>query len=67
MAKRHISDALLCDLLEKGQTRYKDSKRLWIALNYADRNDNLICAAVVLEEKLVVKTVMHPFCWESSQ
>ncbi len=28
------------------------------------RNDNLVCVAVVLEDRLVVKTVMHHFQWE---
>jgi hypothetical protein len=26
---------------------------------FSDRDDNLICAAVVIEEKLIVKTIMH--------
>ncbi|NIC04187.1 DUF4258 domain-containing protein [Halomonas sp. DX6] len=64
MAERRINRALLTELLEKGETRYKDSERLWIAMSVADRQDNLICAAVVLEDKLVVKTIMHHFCWE---
>lgn len=64
MAERNISEALLVQLLENGETRYKDAERLWIAMNVANRQDNLICAAVVLEDRLVVKTIMHHFCWE---
>lgn len=64
MAERRIAEALLLELLEKGEPRYKDSERLWIAMNVTGRQDNLICAAVVLEDRLVVKTIMHHFCWE---
>ncbi|RCV89395.1 DUF4258 domain-containing protein [Billgrantia montanilacus] len=51
-------------MLDIGDTRYKDSMRLWIAMSVADRQDNMICAAVVLEDRLVVKTIMHHFSWE---
>jgi len=63
MVERAISESLLLDLLETGDIRQKDPTRLWIAKYIAGRTDNLICAAVVLEYKLVVKTVMHHFCW----
>ena len=63
MLQRHISEALLSVLLETGQTRYKDDTHLWIAKIVAGRSDNLICAAVVLEDRLIVKTVMHHFQW----
>ncbi|MHB0776544.1 DUF4258 domain-containing protein [Halomonas sp. WWR20] len=64
MVQRGITEALLGELLETGQTRYKDDIRLWIAKAMEGRNDNLVCAAVVLEDKLIVKTVMHHFQWE---
>jgi hypothetical protein len=35
----------------------------WIAKNYVDRADNLLCVAAVLETTLVIKTVMHHFAW----
>lgn len=64
MAQRGMTEVLLSELLETGQMRYKDDTRLWIAKAMEGRNDNLICAAVVLEDRLVVKTVMHHFQWE---
>lgn len=64
MAQRVITEHTLSDLLETGKARYKDDVRLWIAKDVPGRDDNLICAAVVLEEQLVVKTVMHHFQWE---
>ncbi|MEL7897649.1 DUF4258 domain-containing protein [Vreelandella neptunia] len=64
MQQREIDEAQLCELLETGETRYKDQTRLWIAKAFAQRSDNLVCAAVVLENQLIVKTVMHHFEWE---
>lgn len=64
MAERNIGDALLLDLIESGEVRHKDETRLWIAKHYAERDDNLLCVAVVLETTVVVKTVMHHFTWE---
>lgn len=61
MRERFIDDAMLLDLIETGETRYKDAIRLWIFKDYTDRDDNLICAAVVLETTLIVKTIMHHF------
>lgn len=64
MTERRISEDLLKEIIETGQTRYKDESRLWIYKHIEGRDDNLICAAVVLEDKLVVKTIMHHFQWE---
>lgn len=60
--ERSIDHARLLDLIESGETRYKDLTRLWIHKEYPDRNDNRLCAAVLLTEHvLIVKTVMHRF------
>ncbi len=64
MEERAVNETLLLDLIETGTVRRKDDIRLWIAKRYPDRNDNLLCVAVVLETALVVKTVMHHFSWE---
>lgn len=64
MIQRGIDDALLRDLIETGEVRYKDERRFWIAKWYPQRSDNLVCAAAALESVLVVKTVMHHFSWE---
>ena len=65
MVARAIGEALLRDLIETGNVRHKDEKRIWIAKHYGDRADNLLCVAAVLETALVVKTVMHHFSWGS--
>jgi hypothetical protein len=64
MIQRGIDDALLRDLIETGEVRYKDERRFWIAKWYPQRSDNLVCAAAALESVLVIKTVMHHFSWE---
>lgn len=66
MAERKIDELLLLDLIETGEIRHKDESRIWLAKYYAERLDNLICAAAVLEQNIVIKTVMHHFQWEES-
>ncbi|WP_081618903.1 DUF4258 domain-containing protein [Thioalkalivibrio sp. ARh3] len=63
MKQRGISEVDLIELLEGGDLRYKDEIRLWVAKHFEGRSDNLICAAVILEKHLVVKTAMHHFDW----
>ncbi|MDR5899827.1 DUF4258 domain-containing protein [Halomonas vilamensis] len=64
MAQRKITRELLLDVLETGDIRYKDTQRLWVAKEIFERDDNMVCAAIMLEDRLVVKTVMHHFSWE---
>ncbi len=59
MLERDIADERLVDLIESVEIRHQDETRLWITKSHTDRQDNLLCAAVVLENQLVVKTVMH--------
>lgn len=62
MVERDIDETRLLDLIESGETRYKDDERLWIYKSYFDRTANLLCIAVALAgDTLVVKTVMHHF------
>jgi hypothetical protein len=64
LAQRSITENELLELLETGEIKEKDVSRLWVARHFEERQDNLVCAAVVLEDKLIVKTVMHYFSWE---
>lgn len=63
MVERNISEAELLDVIDTGATRYKDEdrSRLWAYKNMPGRADNLLCAVLVLESLLVVKTVLHHF------
>ncbi|MDQ7727272.1 DUF4258 domain-containing protein [Halomonas sp. SpR8] len=64
MATRNITESELLELIEQGSLKYKDPTRFWIARHFKNRQDNLLSIAAVLEDKVVVKTVMHHFEWE---
>jgi hypothetical protein len=61
MAERNITEVMLMEVIDLGETRYRDSTHLWAYKDFPERNDNLICAVLVLEDAVVVKTVMHHF------
>lgn len=64
MDERNISEAELLSVIDTGETRYKDAIHLWAFKHIAERADNLVCAVLVLEDAVVVKTVMHHFSLE---
>jgi len=61
MAERNISDAQLLLVIDAREMRFKDETHLWAFKHLVERNDNLICAVLVLEAAVIVKTVMHQF------
>jgi hypothetical protein len=65
MGERSITEAQLLLVIDTGDTRFKDDTHLWAYKHLADRADNLICAVLVLETAVVVKTVMHDFTLET--
>ena len=65
MDERNISEAELLAVIDTGETRYKDASHLWAFKHLAGRADNLVCAVLVLEDSVVVKTVMHHFSLEA--
>jgi hypothetical protein len=56
--ERGVGETVILEVLESGTIKDKDTKRKWIYKDIPDRSDNLICLAVVVEEAVVVKTVM---------
>jgi hypothetical protein len=62
MTEQAVTDELLLRMLEEGDTRYRDASHLWVWLRVPGRDDNLLCAVLVLEHVLIVKTVLHR--WE---
>lgn len=62
MAERQIDAALLLRVIDEGEQRFADAIHLWTWLAVPWRHDNLLCAALVLDDVVVVKTVMHH--WE---
>lgn len=61
MEVRGITEASLMDVIDTGETRFKDETHLWVFKDFPERADNLLCAVLILEDRLVVKTVMHHF------
>jgi hypothetical protein len=61
MQQRSISFDELLVVIDTGGTRYKDEAHLWVYKNLSSRSDNLVCAVLVLEDAVIVKTVMHHF------
>jgi hypothetical protein len=61
MAERSFSETELLDLIDTGEVKYKDDTHLWIYKAFKSRNDNLLCAAAVIDGALVIKTLMHHF------
>jgi len=64
MAERDIDEDTLIDLIDSGEIKYKDDQHLWIYKAYAERQDNMICAAAIERNNLIIKTVM--INWELS-
>jgi hypothetical protein len=61
MRQRAISVAEMQDVIDHGDTRFKDETHLWVFMDLPGRFDNLVCVVLVLEAVVVVKTVMHYF------
>ena len=58
LVERRISLRLLRTILDEGTIQRKDEQRIWVWINVDGRTDNSLCVAAVLEQSLVVKTVM---------
>ncbi|HRK40349.1 MAG TPA: hypothetical protein PK347_18390 [Burkholderiaceae bacterium] len=56
MVERDLTDPLLLDIIDTGVDKDAGAGHHWLYKHLADRGDNLLCAAVVLETALVVKT-----------
>jgi len=62
MRARNVTQELVLLIVDTGFVRCSDPARLWTWLEVPGRDDNLLCLALVLEEAVVVKSVMHH--WE---
>lgn len=61
MRERAVSEAELLEVIDTGETIYRDAARLWAFKALRERDDNLVCAVLILDSAVVVKTVMHRF------
>ena len=64
MSERNVTENDLLDIVDTGTAKYRDESHLWVFKHYPSRADNLICAVLVLEHSVVIKTVMHNFSLE---
>ena len=62
MMAREMTDALIFDIIETGVDKDTGGGHHWLYKHYPERHDNLLCVAAVIDDVLVVKTVMHH--WE---
>ena len=62
MAERQIDEALIEDIIDTGTLKDAGRKHYWLYKHVDTRDDNLLCIAAVIDDVVVVKTVMHH--WE---
>ena len=62
MLERDLSAALILDIIDTGTQKDAGGRHYWLYKHFPQRQDNLLCVAVVIDNVLVVKTVMHH--WE---
>lgn|GEM_PF-183000 len=58
MMKRRVTLDEVKLVVEKGEYRVSDSPHGWIFHHFPEREDNLVCVAVVDQEAIIIKTVM---------
>lgn len=58
MAKRNVTLPEVKALIEQGDYRKKNDGHGWIYYSFRERDDNLLCAAVVDGDSLIIKTIM---------
>lgn len=63
MAERNISDALVLEIIDTGTLKNAGGAHYWLYKHLVERTDNLLCVAAVVDNVVVVKTIMHH--WES--
>ena len=62
MAERQIDEALIANIIDTGTLKDAGRSHYWLYKHFDDRNDNLLCVAAVIDNAVVVKTIMHH--WE---
>ena len=58
MQRRNVDAATLERVIEEGEIKRRNEMNLWVFAHIQERADNLICATVVEQAAVVVKTVM---------
>jgi len=58
VAKRNIKLEEVKHLIESGDYKKSKEKQGWIYFDFPERDDNLICAAIINENAIIIKTIM---------
>ena len=62
MAERSMTTALILEIIDTDTHKDAGNGHCWPYKHFDNRADNLLCLAAVIENALVVKTIMHH--WE---
>lgn len=62
MEERDINAALILEIIETGTLKEAGGPHYWLFKHFPNRADNLLCVAAVIDNVVVVKTIMHH--WE---
>ena len=62
MAERNIDAALVLQIIDTGTLKDAGNAHYWLYKRFDGRADNLLCVAAVIDNAVVVKTIMHH--WE---
>jgi Domain of unknown function (DUF4258) len=62
MEERGIGASLILEIVETGTLKEAGGLHYWLFKYFPDRADNLLCVAAVIDNVVVVKTIMHH--WE---
>jgi len=58
MTQRGLDQETIEALIETGSVKQKDIEHWWIFKELLGRDDNLICAAVISRQAIIIKTIM---------
>ena len=62
MAERTMDADLILEIIDTGTLKEAGGAHYWLYKPLSGRQDNLLCVAAVIDNVLVVKTIMHH--WE---
>ncbi len=62
MQERGIQEALVLDIIDNGTQKHAGGNHYWFYKHFDARDDNLLCVAAVIDNVVVIKTIMHH--WE---
>ena len=65
MTQRGLSQPQIAVLIETGTVKQKDAEHWWIHQHVPGRNDNPVCAAVIVRQAVIIKTIMTH--WEAHE